>query len=471
MRSLRLKLILGSLLVLGIVIISFGVFVYLAESRTLLSAMDNRLVAVAQAMASHVEFDQGRLVFAPAEDYDIQRDLPPAFRIVDPEGKEIASSTNEFPQDWPAERPDEGQTRLTTTGSADDGRWRVITLSSRITDEQDSVEEDEHKFILTATVTIQGAEPLDPVSEELRELASQLAMLGLAVFLVAGGGSFLLAGRALRPIRRINEALANVSETRLDERLDPGPFDKELHPLVDQLNAALGRLEEAFRRERQFTADVSHELRTPVAGILNTIEVLLRRPREAEELKEGHEDNLRIARSMESMIGQLLLLARMDAGKARPEKRPTPLAPFIDQVFAESEPEARERGLQLIHDIDPSLCADIDPDQMKIAVGNLIDNAIRYNRPKGRVTVRASHSPEGLVMEIEDSGIGIPADHLSRIFDRFHRVDPSRSEESGGCGLGLSIAKKIVEAHSGRISASSGPEGSTFTVVLPGAAG
>ncbi len=312
-----------------------------------------------------------------------------------------------------------------------DGRWRVVTLSARVADEQDGATENEPGEKQTVLVTVQCATPLGPISHELRELASQLAVLALAAFLIAGGGSFILAGRALRPIRRINEALANVSETRLDERLDPGPFDKELHPLIGQLNSALDRLNKAFRRERQFTADVSHELRTPVAGILSTIEVLLRKERSEIELREAHQDNLEIARTMESMIERLLLLARMDAGKAAPARRSTSLAALVSEVLAAAGPEARKRNIQLSHDVDAALRADIDPEQMKIVLGNLVDNAVRYNRPDGSVTVRARRSPEGLVVEVRDSGIGIPADQLPLVFDRFHRVDPSRVRRDG----------------------------------------
>jgi heavy metal sensor kinase len=469
MRSLRLKLIVGSLLVLGTVILSFGLFVYFAERRALLSVMDGRLVADAQAIASHVEFDHGQLRFAPAEDYDIRRVLPPAYRIVGPEAGLIDRSAAEFRPGWPAEHPKDGRPQLSTAGRAKESRWRVVTLTSSITDEQDGAERENPRESLTAEVTIQCAEPLGPVSHELGELASQLAVLALAAFFIAGGGSFFLAGRALRPIRHINDALANVSETRLDERLDPRPFDKELHPLIGQLNAALDRLDEAFRRERQFTADVSHELRTPVAGILSTIEVLLRKQRSEKELREAHEDNLEIARAMQSMIERLLLLARMDAGKAAPARRPTALAVLVEEVLAAAGPEARKGDLRLSHVVDRALRADVDPDQMKIALGNLVDNAIRYNRPEGSVTVVARTSPGGLVVEVRDSGMGIPADQLPLVFDRFHRVDPSRSQRTGGCGLGLSIARKIVEAHGGRILATSGPSGSVFSIILPDA--
>jgi heavy metal sensor kinase len=467
MRSLRLKLILGSLLVLGAVIFSFGLFVYFAKSRALLSVMDGRLSAGARALADHVELDKDQLLFVPEADYDIRGELPPAYRILDVQGRVIAKSAVEFPPGWPVERPEEGRSLLAPAGSGKDGRWRVVTLHARVTDEQDGATENEPGEKKTILITVQCAIPLGPISRELEELATQLAVLALAAFLIAGGGSFLLAGRALRPIRRINEALANVSETRLDERLDPRPFDTELHPLIGQLNAALDRLEEAFRRERQFTADVSHELRTPVAGILSTIEVLLRKERSAEELREAHEDNLEIGRSMQSMIERLLLLARMDAGKASPRRQPTLLAALVGEVLAAAGPEAQKRNLRLSQDVDAALRAEIDPDQMKIVLANLVDNAVRYNRPDGSVTVGARRSSEGLVVEVRDSGMGIPADQLPLVFDRFHRVDPSRSEETGGCGLGLSIARKIVEAHGGRILASSGPSGSVFSIILP----
>jgi heavy metal sensor kinase len=466
-RSLRLKLILGSLLVLGTVLLSFSLFVYLAKSQALLSVLDERLLAGAQALAGHIEFDRGRILFAPSEDYDIRRDLPPAYRIVGPDAGVIAGSAAEFPPGWPAGPAAGKRPSMATVGTGKGGRWRVVTLSSIVTEERDEPDAESRSEKAFAPVTIQCAEPLAPVSHELRELASQLVVLALAALLIAAGGSFLLAGWALRPVRRINTALANVSETRLDERLDPGPFDKELHPLIGQLNAALDRLEEAFRRERQFTADVSHELRTPLAGLLSTIEVLLRKERTEKELRKAHEDNLEIARSMQFMIERLLLLARMDAGKASPRRRPTALAALVEEVLAEAGTEARKKNVGLGHEVDRALRADIDPDQMKIALANLVDNAVRYNRPGGSVTVAARTSAAGLVLEVRDSGIGIPEDQLPLVFDRFHRVDPSRAEGTGGCGLGLSIARKIVEAHGGRISAQSGPEGSVFSIDLP----
>jgi len=168
MRSLRLKLILGSLFVLGTVIVSFGLFVYFAKSRALLSVMDGRLVADAQAITSHVEFDDGRLLFVPAEEYDIRRVLPPAYRIVGPGDGLIDRSAAEFSPGWPTEHPNDGPPRLSTVGLAREGRWRIVTLSSTITDEQDDAQGESPRASLTALVTVQCAEPLGPVRRELR---------------------------------------------------------------------------------------------------------------------------------------------------------------------------------------------------------------------------------------------------------------------------------------------------------------
>jgi heavy metal sensor kinase len=288
-------------------------------------------------------------------------------------------------------------------------------------------------------------------------------------FLIAGGGSFLLAGRALRPIRRVNAALDAVSETSLDQRLDPSSFDLELHPLITRLNAALDRLEKGFQRERQFTADASHELRTPLAALLSSIEVLLRRPRTDAELIEAHRDNERTARSMQAVVEDLLLLARMDAGKAEPAKESVAPAALVEDIFDAVGPEADAKNIRLVHSIDPALRVQGDPAQLRLALHDLIDNAVRYNRPGGRVSVEARRTGGAAAIAVRDTGVGIPRDHLPRIFERFYRVDPSRAEATGGCGLGLSIVRKIIDGHGGRVDVSSGPEGTVFTVLLPDA--
>ncbi len=499
MRSLRLKLIVGSLLVLAAVILSFDVFIFFAKRNALLDVLDGRLFAESQSVALRLEISGGKPAFDPAEDNGALPTISSLFRIVDENGKIVFQSPRSTELSWPAVPKDAAtpasrdepparhspvdislgrvlrkwtpeqspgpQPLWATTRSAGDEAFRMATWVDRVEIDKES---SAGRPDATIAVTIQCAESLAATNEELRELASLLIVLSLAAFLVAGGGSFVLAGRALRPIRRINKALAGVSETHLDRRIDPGGFDTELHPMIEQLNAALGRLEKGFQRERQFTADASHELRTPVAAILNSIEVLLRRPRGDQELIEAHRDNWRTARSMQAVIEDLLFLARMDAGKAHPAKEKILLAPFVESLFAVIRPEAEAGKVRLERDIDPKLRILADPSHIRLALSNLIDNAVRYNRPDGSVMVSARSADGETTIEVKDTGIGIPAEHLPRIFERFYRIDPSRTEATGGSGLGLSIVRKIVEAHGGRVTAASSPEGSVITVFLPG---
>jgi len=496
MRSLRLKLIVGFLLVLTAVILSFDGFIFVAKGNALLDILDSRLFAESQSLARRLEITNGKPAFDLVDDNGLKPAISSFIRIVDENGLIVHQSPNSPEIPWPAfpknaAVPHQATARLDRTQSAQSDHqrkvaspaspvwktvrssrskiWRTVTWVDHL--EIDAVSGEKNAVLpeTTTAVAIQCAESLAETKEELRELASLLAVLSLAAFLIAGGGSFLLAGWALRPIRRINKALAGVSETRLDRRIDPKGFDRELHPLIEQLNAALDRLEKGFQRERQFTADASHELRTPLAAILNTIEVLLRRPRRDQELIEAHHDNLRTARSMQAIIEGLLLLARMDAGKAHPAKEEIPLLPLVTDIYAAIGPEAEAGTVRLEQAIEPELRVLADPSQLRLALSNLVDNAVRYNRPNGSVTIKARTEGGGTTIEVGDTGIGIPAEHLPRIFERFYRVDPSRTEATGGSGLGLSIVRKIVEAHNGRVTAASGPEGSVVTVFLPDA--
>jgi len=467
MHSLRLKLIVGSLLVLTAVILSFDGFIFTAKRGALLDILDSRLFAESQSLARRLEIAGGRPVFDAADDAGAKPTITSLNRIVDENRLIVYQSPNSTKIPWPPTPKDASTPSWKTVRSAKGEAWRTVTWMDRLELDAESGEKNATRPETTITVAIQCAESLAETDEELRELASLLAGLSLAAFLIAGGGSFLLAGWALRPIRRINKALAGVSETRLDRRINPEGFDTELHPLIEQLNAALDRLDKGFQRERQFTADASHELRTPLAAILNTIEVMLRRPRAEHELIEAHQDNWRAARSMQAIIEGLLLLARMDAGKAAPAKEKIPLLALVDDIFASVGPQAEAGKVRLERAIDPGLRVLADPSQLRLALANLIDNAVRYNRLNGSVTIRARMSEGGALIEVGDTGIGIPTEQLPRIFERFYRVDPSRAEATGRSGLGLSIVRKIAETHGGRVTATSGPEGSIMTVFLP----
>ncbi|MDD8024976.1 MAG: ATP-binding protein [Acidobacteriota bacterium] len=469
MHSLRLKLIVGSLAVLTAVILSFDAFLLIAKRGALLDVLDSRLFAESQSLALRLEIAGGKPSFDPADEAGAESAASPQVRIAAANGRTIYQSPQVSDLAWPAvpERAEAPVWKTVNAGRS--GAWRAVTWVDRLEIDAGAGagEQAAARPETTIAVVVQCAESLAETKEEMRELASLLALLSLAAFLIAGGGSFLLAGRALRPIRRINRALAGVSETRLDGRIAAREFDRELQPLIEQLNAALDRLQKGFQRERQFTSDASHELRTPVASILNSIEVLLRRPRTEPELVEAHRDNWQTARSMQTIIEGLLLLARMDAGKAPMAEEEIPLAPFIEDVLAAAAPEAEAGSVRLAQAVDPGLRILADPAQLRLALSNLVDNAVRYNRPRGSVTVTARTTEGGTTIEVRDTGIGILPAELPRIFERFYRIDPSRTEATGGSGLGLSIVQKVVETRGGRVTAASDSSGSVFTIIWP----
>jgi heavy metal sensor kinase len=253
----------------------------------------------------------------------------------------------------------------------------------------------------------------------------------------------------------------------MSERIDEKNVDTELAGLAQVLNQTFDRLQEAFDRRSQFTADASHELRTPLAVMRSQAELTLSRPREKQEYREALEACLRAAERMTGLVDRLLTLARSDAAGTNIERTNFDFDRLVAEVIAEYEPLARQKGIVLKADIDPAPVSG-DADALAQVVGNLIGNAIQYNRPKGVVRVQLTQSPLGTKLAVVDTGVGISNTDRPHVFERFYRVDQARSRSSGGSGLGLAICKAIVESHQGTIGFDSVEgEGSTFWVMLP----
>jgi two-component system, OmpR family, sensor kinase len=298
-----------------------------------------------------------------------------------------------------------------------------------------------------------------------------LLILG-AVFplalLVAGGGGWLLARRALGPVDRMAVTARRISMENLTERLaDPGAGD-EVSRLAQTLNEMLGRLQDSFHQVRQFSADASHELQTPLTILKGEIEVALKAPRPPDEyrriLKSALEEVDRLARLVEG----LLLLARADAGVLRMDHKPVDLARLVEEVFEPCRVLAEARGVHLSLGPVERLSIEGDGERLGRVLLNLLDNAIKYTPAGGRVALSVGREGGWASLRVEDTGIGLSPEEQQKIFERFYRSAEARSSGEGGAGLGLCIARSIVEAHGGRITVQSAPgSGSTFTVVLP----
>jgi len=288
----------------------------------------------------------------------------------------------------------------------------------------------------------------------------------LALALAAGGGIFL-ARRALKPVDKIAQTAQEIEENDLSRRINVNTKD-ELGRLAATLNAMIGRLEKAFQRQKQFTSDASHELRTPLSVIEAESTLALQKERSSTDYRQSLEVISQESRQMSSLINQLLTLARADAGKEQWNFAEVNLGKLISNISTDVEVLCQEKGLSFQLGQPQDLVVKGDEARLRELFMNLLDNAIRYTPAPGTVSVSFRREGQMAVVAIRDTGVGIPAEDIPFIFERFYRVDKSRSRVEGGTGLGLAICRHIAEAHGGKIEvASQVGAGSTFSVWLP----
>lgn len=305
-----------------------------------------------------------------------------------------------------------------------------------------------------------------PQLDRLRATLTRLGVLGFGIWGLGLVGGWWLAGKAIEPIGRISGTASHITAANLGERVDPGTMDQELRSLSQTLNSMLDRLQDSFEKQTRFTADASHELRTPLAVILTHCELALSRPRTAEELKQTVGVCQRAAERMRRLVEGLLTLAKSDAGDEEDQRQRTDLRGVADEALTMLEPIARQSGIELRVEGEGAE-AFVDPSKLSQAVLNLVHNAILYNRPGGGVVVKVWDEGQRACLSVTDTGIGIPAESLPRLFDRFYRVDASRSQTPGS-GLGLAISKSHIESHGGTLDVTSEVgRGSVFTITLP----
>jgi signal transduction histidine kinase len=231
---------------------------------------------------------------------------------------------------------------------------------------------------------------------------------------------------------------------------------------------ALEPVQRTLDQMKQFVADASHELRIPLTGIRGLLEVALRKDRTKEEYKQAVESAYHESERMSELVWDLLSLARADSGEMTLEKNRIDLPVFVRNIFEEAETLNAKHEVELRLENVPEGRAVFDEAKIQQLVLNLIENAIRYNRPGGEVVLSAKRTESAVVMSVKDSGIGIAPDEQEKIFERFYRVDKARSREAGGTGLGLPIARAIAEAHGGTLTVKSEPgKGSEFILTLP----
>src|SRR5450755_1445006 len=309
----------------------------------------------------------------------------------------------------------------------------------------------------------------DDVSETLSVFRFYLLLFAPVLLLVAAGGGYWLSRRALSPVDALVRTARDISGANLGSRLQKLATGDELQRLSDTLNEMLDRIESAFRRITEFTADASHELRTPVSLIRTEAELALRRSREEAEYKESLRHILLEAERTTKLIEELLSLARIDSGRETLNLEPVDLRAALQTVVDGWQHVAAIRSLQFSASLDvPDLLVLGDQTLLRRLVDILLDNAFKYNSSPGSVHLSLEHKGDRAVITVQDSGVGIAEEEQSKIFERFYRVDKARSRAQGGAGLGLAIAQGIVTQQRGSITVESrSGNGATFRVELP----
>jgi heavy metal sensor kinase len=319
--------------------------------------------------------------------------------------------------------------------------------------------------------TVEMGAPADDAVETLHLFRSYLLMFAPLLLLAAAGGGYWLSRRALSPVDALVRTAREVSGTNLNSRLQKLETGDELQRLSDTLNEMLDRIESAFLRITEFTADASHELRTPISLIRTEAELALRRSRGEAEYKESLRHILLEAERTTVLIEQLLSLARSDSGRETIQLQPVDLNQTLRSVVDGWQQVATIRNLQFSASLDvPDFFVFVLGDEILLRrlADILLDNAFKYTSPPGSVHLSLEPKGETAVITVQDSGVGIAEEEQSKIFERFYRVDKARSRAEGGAGLGLAIAQWIVMQHRGSIGVESrSGDGATFRVELP----
>ncbi|TRZ97614.1 MAG: HAMP domain-containing protein [Rhodocyclaceae bacterium] len=270
--------------------------------------------------------------------------------------------------------------------------------------------------------------------------------------------------RGLAPLQTIRQGAAGVTASRLNYRLAVDSVPAELAELTETLNEMLARLEDSFKRLKDFSSDLAHELRTPISNLMTETQVALTKTRTADEYREVLASNAEEYQRLARMVSDMLFLAQADNGLIVPNREPVDLAEEVRQLFDFFDALAEEKALHL----SLTGAGQVSGDRLMLrrALANLLSNAIRHAPEGGSIRIGIETAGGDTILAIENTGAGIPQEHLSRIFDRFYRADPSRHQGGEGAGLGLAITRSIIRAHGGEISVRSGTNSVCFEMRL-----
>lgn len=470
--SIKFKLAILYSLALILTLGIYGIFAYYYTKKNLLDGLDNSLRSEAkwikdaiepkisnfESLISEAGEENEASVDSTLEDeiwdiiyeHSLLSSKKQFIQIKDKDGKEIYRSLSLGSLDLPLD-----------SVSAGEGEISLITCKFNF-----------HKIRLAVLkskyLTIGVAYPLEEVNHALSNLFRILILLAPLALLISIVGGVFLAGRSLNPVDHIVRIANEITVGNLDRRIPEPKSNDEIARLIKTLNNMIERLDKSFKQIKQFSADVSHELKTPLTIIRGEIELAISGKKKSSELRKTLINILDEVVRLSDMVENLLMLFKSDTGQVNLNFKEVNIAKLIKDLLEDVDILAEEKGVKVeAKRLDEAIVLG-DEIRLKQLFLNLLDNAIKYNKSGGKVTISVEKENNFVNVSIVDTGIGIPKDEINLIFERFYRVDKARTRDSGGAGLGLSIAKSIVEAHNGRIEVESElGKGSKFSVILP----
>ncbi len=468
--SIKARVIAFYMVVLFLTLSALGVFLYFSLHKIVYSSIDSGLLSRAKALATLVTENDNETEFKFSDDVMWEYNSPKSknfFQIRRFDGTTLEKSASLRDSELPFQAGKDqtsfktiflnGEpTRLVNFYVPEDNRHGNKEKTS-------AVKNKGHGLV------IQCAEDIEDRIDLIQSYSIVLSLSIVFIMIISASGSFLIAKKALTPIKEISETIDRISESNLSERVTEKSIPSELKGLAASFNRTFDSLENAFNRQKQFTADASHELRTPLSVILTQGEVALRRERTAEEYKKAVTAIIDTAKTMSQIVQKLLTLVRLSSDKVELKIEDINIGKTIHEAVKLLTPLAEQKGISINISGNEQSVIRGDRAALLELFTNLIDNAIKYNIPQGKIDISIKKETGFIVTEIRDTGIGISEGDLDRVFDRFYRVDKSRSRESGGIGLGLSICDEIVKLHGGRIEIKSRVgHGTTVYVYLKG---
>ncbi|MBZ5497887.1 MAG: sensor histidine kinase N-terminal domain-containing protein [Acidobacteriia bacterium] len=462
MRSIRVRLLVWTVCGMAILLAVFAVAVYEVICRSLLAGYDEVLISTARTIRGFVEQNKAEIKVEIDEHQvpEFNRSYrPDYFQLWREDGRTLARSQSitaaelariEGPLDTPVFQP----IRLP------DGRTgRAVGFSF-----VPKVDEDTHEPIPPRKVTLVVARETTALDAEIRYLRWLLATATGGTIILALVVGAVVVRQGLRPLDALASQIAAIQYDDLSAQVPVDGIPAEMAAVVKRLNDLLRRLEEAFRRERAFSADVAHELRTPLAGMRCTLEVALTRPRAGIDYRQAIEECLDIIRRTQKMVDNLLALARLEDGKTMLHPESVRLAELIEHAWRPLCDGVRARGITIESRVPDHLACMADRESLRMILTSLFENAAEYANDGGHIEVAGAQAGDSAEVSIANTGCRLSEEDTRHVFDRFWRSDAARTNTGIHCGLGLALVQRATTSLRGTVSASAA--NGTFTVRL-----